>query len=123
LSAVDQAPNQNRTRVMRFRPAVIAAAVVMVLGGVVLVIQQYHTPVGKTQPVGPDTPVSLSLDSSAVLAMLGSNITEDNIKQTWPVVLEKPINQEIDNLVADTTSAVEFLMACASIDFPEVEAN
>ena len=59
----------------------------------------------------------VNISFEAAFAALAEEIGAEEDLSGWPTLVERPIVSEWENLTAETTSAVEFVVSCMAVDF------
>ncbi|MCK4293111.1 MAG: hypothetical protein KAY65_07925 [Planctomycetes bacterium] len=86
----------------KWRPIVVAACVAVIASMGVLFLTRREN--------GPDSN-QYENGREIIYSLVGEDFLE-----TWPKLVEGPLPGEIENLAADTESAVRFLVACVAVD-------
>ena len=91
----------------RFWPVAVAAGITLVILASVLVLARRHY---VQREVGTDGQIP------SIRELAGQNLLSP-----LPALLEKPLTDELNNLMDDTESAVRFLITCVAVNVTDIE--
>ncbi|MFC1782846.1 hypothetical protein ACFL02_04580 [Planctomycetota bacterium] len=97
-----------------------AAAVILVMIAMIIALRPTATSL-ETLPVSPEENLAIKnlerfIPSDAVIAQ---EISPRNLPEMWSQFLEKPLRQEVDGILRETTAAFNFVRSCSAISLPD----
>lgn len=100
-------------------PILAAACVaVIILAGVLFLVGRRHPKNTENEPVIAELPSIFT-----PYKMLVGEPGKENLPTVWSGLVEKPLANELDNLVDNTESSVRFLVACVAVDITNTGTN